>query len=170
VLLLAEYRDYEAKRRAIALAPQDRMTANPFAAASDLASKRLAYAAFVHFRLIIEPATARQADPVNRRLAFGYQRYSALLNTLLFDMQDRIDLCTDRVPKVRLHSYQTIRTFGLSKRHTILLAFPRAAGGGDLMSRRHAWLEIHVREFGLEIGDLAFRFALPLEELTLDPV
>jgi hypothetical protein len=122
------------------------------ASTDELARQRKAFANFFHFRLLIEPAAQ---DP-------------RVINTMTFAMDDRVELSTDRIAGVPLASYQMVRTFGLSKRHTLLLAFPRNMNGVDLGDGNHSRLDIRVKELGLGVGDVTFRYEWPLADARLE--
>ncbi len=90
----------------------------------------------------------REALDMNK----GYGEYSALLQTLSFNMKDFILLTTDRNDTICVNDYLFQRTFNMSPANMLLLVFPAEK------IRASEQLRLHVREFGLNTGNITFDF------------
>ncbi len=78
--------------------------------------------------------------------------YSEWLQRLSYHMSDYISLYTTDGNEIPLSSYQLIRTFGLRKDRTLLLAF-----SAKYMTEETTLV---IKEFGLDTGRLNFKFRL----------
>jgi hypothetical protein len=81
----------------------------------------------------------------------SFSRYSDMVQVLSFQMQQFINLTTDR-DTVAMSDYAFEQTYGMSDANTLLLAFPKDKTGN---SDR---LDVNLAECGFGIGSLRFNF------------
>jgi len=95
----------------------------------------------------------------------GYGNYSQWMQRLAYTMNRFIYLETPQVPEVPLVIYQMDRTYGITKDRSFLLVFPRKFNNVDLT--KEDWLRVNVREFGLDVGEVSFKYLLPFKETVV---
>lgn len=81
----------------------------------------------------------------------SYEHYSALVQTLSFDMGHFVKLVTP-TDTVEVFDFALNRTYGYSRSTDVLLAFPKDRTAGA------AWVKLCVDEFGLGFGQRQFQF------------
>lgn len=82
----------------------------------------------------------------------GMGAFSEQVQTLAFRMHDYVRATTSAGDTVALADYAFPRTYGMGSATNLLFVFSRED------SRNDAWIQIHVKEFGLGLGHQVFRF------------
>ena len=122
------------------------------------------YSNSIYFILTIGYADEKK-DIEYQKMSTGFNDYTTWLNTLLFSMNKYIYMDTPNIDEIPLSIYQMDRTFGITKKRSFLLVFPKYFNNVNLL--KEEWLKINIKEFGLGIGIVSLKFVLPFQEINL---
>ena len=106
-------------------------------------------------------------DIVYEKLKLGRNVYSEWLEKLLFDLKKSIQLKSSEGMEIPLSLYHFDRTFEMQRDRNFLLSFSKKFNEKTLDLEKTDWIRVKIKEFGLRIGSVNFKFDLPFEEINL---
>ena len=131
---------------------------------NNLQSNLEIYENSVYFKLTIGFEDEAK-DIVYEKLKMDFDNYSKWIHKLLGGLKQYISLSTVTTGEIPLSLYHFDRTFGLTKKRSMLLSFPKKFNGAEITDKTNKSVKLKIKEFGLRIGDQAFEFDLPLDEI-----
>jgi hypothetical protein len=90
----------------------------------------------------------------------GHGQFSELVQTLAFRMSDYVNLTTSAQDTIPVGDYIYPRTYGMSDASTLMFAFNREK------IKNQEWVQFNMKELGLGIGNMNFRFDVAKLEKT----
>lgn len=82
----------------------------------------------------------------------GQRQFSELVQTLAFRMSDYVNLTTSAQDTIPVGDYIYPRTYGMSDASTLMFAFNKEK------AKDKEWIQFNMKELGLGIGNMNFRF------------
>jgi hypothetical protein len=82
----------------------------------------------------------------------GMGQFSELVQTLSFRMSEYVNLTTSAQDTIPVGDYIYPRTYGMSDASTLMFAFNKEKAKGK------EWIQFNMKELGLGIGNMNFRF------------
>ncbi len=170
VMMIRHYKRYYAKKVEIysdSLLSQKEKETSISQLTDKLEKNRSNYENSIYFKLTIG-FEDESKDIVYESMKMGYTNYNEWLQKLLFSLKGNIFLENSIIKKVPLSLYHMERSFGTTKYRNMLLAFPKELNKINLLSHNVDKMEIHIKEFGLNIGGVEFVFDLPLKKIVCE--
>ena len=161
-IMVREYQRYQQEKERMEKSSGQKESANAVLASlkSNIDKMRKNYDKSLYFVLTLGYLDGKR-DIEYESMKSGYDNYSRWMQRLAYSMNRYIYLETPQVPEVPLAIYQMDRTFGITKDRSFLLVFPREFNNVNLL--KEDWLRVNLREFGLDVGEVSFKFKLPFE-------
>jgi hypothetical protein len=116
---------------------------------SQITALRKKYAGYYYFVV----SFSKNSKEALQQVDGGLSQYSELVQTMAFRMGDYVSLTTSSRDTIPLGDFMLNRTYGLSQATDVLFVFNREKAKGK------EWLQLNLKEFGLGVGVLRFRFS-----------
>jgi hypothetical protein len=99
---------------------------------------------------------SRNGQDLSTPSQVGFEGFTRLLETLSFEMGDKVSVITSAGDTLAVADYVYNRTYGISKSSDLLFVFRKERQP----LHDNAFLELKLDEFGLETGKQVFRFEI----------
>lgn len=120
---------------------------NP-ASADAIEKLRKKYDSYYYFILSL----SRNNKEALHSLDGGMTQYSELVQTMSFRMTDYVTMTTNANDTIPVGDFILNRTYGMSPSTDLLFVFNKEK------ALKKDWIQFNLNEFGLEVGNLRFRF------------
>lgn len=106
------------------------------------------YKKYMYFNL----SMSKNNQEVLNEAAGDQQRFSQMVNDLVFGLGDKVHLYTPKKDTLSMTDFVYPRMYGVSKSTTILFVYPREK---EILN--HEYLNFTIEDFGLSTGEVKFK-------------
>ena len=94
---------------------------------------------------------SRNNEEVLNSLAGNKQQFGSMVNELAFGLEQNAKLITSNADTLNMIASHFVRTYGVGRSSDVLLVF-------ENKHEKYDWIKLFIKEFGLETGDISFKF------------
>lgn len=113
-------------------------------------SLRSKYGSYLYFNL----SMSKNNQELLNGLAADRNRFGAMVNTLAFGMEDKLNLITAARDTVALADYVYPRMYGMSRSTTMMLVYPKE----EIERAEGDYFTITLQDLGFGTGEVSFKF------------